>query len=235
MSDAETAINPEMLQTALAQVREQVPLHTLPLTIGEHCWQITTATDQSAFSEISQHLDYFPHGLLLWEAAVGLAHWLQNERKVKPSQRVLELGCGVGLPGLVARALGAEVWQTDHLAVALAVAALNAEQNNVAGINYFLADWREWSHSPQYDLILGTDILYARLRHFYLERIFYKNLAPGGSLLLSDPGRPQTLEFVTELEARGWTIELATHTVTALQEPHEPVEISLFECRRHSG
>lgn len=235
MSNAGNAMNDGLFKAALAQVQAQVELYTLPLTIGDRLWQITAATDQSALSDISEHLDHFPHGLLLWEAAIGLAQSLGISHKVGSDQRVLELGCGVGLPGLVARALGAQVWQTDHLAATLAVAASNAEQNGVSGINYFLADWREWSHTPQYDLILGTDILYARLRHFYLERIFHKNLAPGGALLLSDPGRPQTLDFVVELEQRGWSIDLTTQTVSALRPPHEPIEISILRCRRGQG
>lgn len=222
----------ETLAQALATVRAQTPLHTLPIVIGQRTWQITAATDPSALSGVTEHLEHFPHGLLLWEAAIGLARWLPNLRSQLQGKRVLELGAGVGLPGLIARTLGAEVWQTDHLAETLALAAANARQNEVAGIHYLLADWREWNHTARYDLIVGADILYARLRHFYLERIFHKNLAPGGRLLLSDPGRAQALDFVVDLEAHGWAIALETMPVESLTESGKTVEVTLLTCRR---
>ena len=221
----------ETLAQALAIVQAKTPLHTLPIQIGERAWRITAATDPSALSVVTEALEHFPHGLLLWEAAVGLARGLAAQGAALPGKRVLELGAGVGLPGLVARAMGADVWLTDHLAETLAVAALNARQNDVAGVRYFLGDWRNWSHPARYDLILGADILYARLRHFYLERIFHKNLAPGGRLLLADPGRAQTLDFLTELESRGWAIELETIPVASLSQPGETVDVSLWTCR----
>jgi methyltransferase-like protein 23 len=222
----------ETLAQALATVQAQTPLHTLPVPVGDRIWQVTTATDPSALADVTEHLEHFPHGLLLWEAAVGLARWLPNLRAQLQGKRVLELGAGVGLPGLVARTLGAQVWLTDHLAETLAVAAANAHQNEVAGVHYFVADWREWNHTAQYDLILGADILYARLRHFYLERIFHKNLAPGGRLLFADPGRVQGLDFVVDLEAHGWAVDLETLPVESLSEPGKTVEVTLITCRR---
>jgi predicted nicotinamide N-methyase len=222
----------DTLAQALATVQAQTRLRTLPIQVGERTWQITAATDPSALSDVTEHLEHFPHGLLLWEAAIGLARWLPRLRVQLQGKRVLELGAGVGLPGLVARSLRAQVWQTDHLAETLALAAANARQNEVTGIHYFLADWREWNHGARYDLIVGADILYARLRHFYLERIFHKNLAPGGRLLLSDPGRAQALDFVVDLEAHGWAVELETLPVESLSEAGKTVEVTLLTCRR---
>src|SRR3569623_637216 len=53
-----------------------------------------------------------PYGIVLWPAAIALAHELAT-RDVN-GLRVLELGAGTGLPGLVAAARGARVVKTDR-------------------------------------------------------------------------------------------------------------------------
>lgn len=214
----------------LPPLREQLPLATLDVVVGSHPWQITCVRNRAGLASAGNHHEYDLYGFLLWESAVGLARKLTQEATQMQSKEVLELGAGVGLPGLVARNLGAHVRQTDYQADALALAAWNAQQNGITGIETFLADWRAWRHPSRYDLILGADILYDASLHFYLEAIFRKNLRPGGRLLLADPGRPQALDFAVQLETHGWRIEIQTMAVAALQanESNAPVEVTLL-------
>lgn len=82
-----------------------------------------------------------PYGIALWPAAIALAH----EIAARPVQgaRLLELGAGTGLPGIVAATLGARVVQTDRNAAALVVCRRNAERNGVV-LEQRAADWTEW-------------------------------------------------------------------------------------------
>jgi predicted nicotinamide N-methyase len=214
----------------LPPLREQLPLATLDVVVGSHPWQITCVRNRAGLASAGNHHEYDLYGFLLWESAVGLARKLTQEATQMQGKQVLELGAGVGLPGLVARSLGANIRQTDYQADALALAAWNAQQNEITGIETFLADWRAWRHPPRYDLILGADVLYDASLHFYLEAIFRKNLRPGGRLLLADPGRPQALDFAVQLETHGWRIEIQTMAVAALQanESNAPVEVTLL-------
>ena len=211
----------------------QLPLETTGLTIDNRTWQITCVRSRAGLAADAEHLEHDLYGFLLWESAVGLAHHVTDQGKPIQGKQVLELGAGVGLPGLVARSLGATVRQTDYQADALLLAQWNAQQNGIEGIETFLADWRTWRHPPRYDLILGADILYDATLHFYLEAIFRKNLLPGGRLCLSDPGRPQALDFAVQLEAHGWRIDLQTSTVAVLQPtvPNQSVDITLLTAR----
>ena len=176
---------------ALTPLLTKVPLIPLQVAIGDRVWHITVVPDQATFFEVYDELEDPPYGFLLWESAVGLARLLVQQPQWVRGKRALELGAGVGLPGLVAASLGAEVWQTDHRSDILALTAINAQQNGATTIQRFMADWRRWTHTERYQLILGADILYDRSLHFYLEEIFHRNLAPDGRLLLADPGRPR--------------------------------------------
>ena len=131
-------------------------LTTFELTIAGRGWQITALRDADAMQRLYHTLERRPHGYLLWESAIVMAGQLAQDAAAIEGKRVLELGAGVGLPGLVARGLDAQVWQTDLLPGALALAAYNAQQNGIADIEYFQADWLQWSHTGRYDLILGA-------------------------------------------------------------------------------
>jgi predicted nicotinamide N-methyase len=191
------------------------PLTETTLALGGCSWSLTSVTDQDALIDsvrTESDLERFPYGLILWASALGLAARLASEaeRARLPGARVLELGAGVGLPGLVARQLGADVTQTDYQEAALGLAARNARQNGVTGIEHLLADWRAWPPDARcYDLVLGSDVLYERALHDDLFRLFPRLLRPGGRVLLSDPLRPQALAFVDRMERDGdWGVRV---------------------------
>src|SRR4029453_468489 len=95
-------------------------------------------------------------------------------------RRILELGAGTGLPGIVAATYGARVVQTDRLEEAVAIGRLNAERNGVRTIEHRVADWTAWTDTERYDVILGADVVYAPRLQPSLRAIFDSNLAPGG-------------------------------------------------------
>jgi len=76
---------------------------------------------------------------------------------------VLELGCGLGLPGIIAAKLGAEVTLTDK-ACLLALAEENCQRNNVdAGVAEL--SWGKEQHLEgwdAFDIILAADVLYSK-------------------------------------------------------------------------
>src|SRR5438874_13269890 len=115
----------------------KVPLETAAVPIGDRVWKITCVQSQEALLDAAESFAHFPYGFLLWESAVGLARLLAARPELVSGKRALELGAGAGLPGLVARSLGAEVWQTDHQPDALALARYNAWQNGVEGLSRF--------------------------------------------------------------------------------------------------
>ncbi|MDB5298233.1 MAG: Methyltransferase6 [Phycisphaerales bacterium] len=204
---------PERLSTTVGDF----PLQEYRLRLAGREWvalhtdAILTHADEARFLNVSA--DRLPYGVVLWPAAVALAHEVAARGDALREARVLELGAGTGLPGIVAASLGARVVQTDRQALAMSVCRRNGERNGVGRIEYRLADWAAWADVDRYDLILGSDILYADAQHPHLRRIFEGNLAAGGTVLLSDPFRADSLRLLEALEAGGWGLALTKWTV----------------------
>jgi len=223
-----------MILNTTAQIAARLPVITAEVPIRDRNWQVRAVQNEESLLDALEDLQLMPYGFLLWESAIGLSRHL-TAAQVK-GKHVLELGCGVGLPGLIAADLGGDVWQTDHQPGVLTLARENARINNVSGIHQFTADWRDWRHSDRYDVLIGADILYERAMHFHLRQIFEQNLAPGGTLIVSDPGRQQSVEFMSDLEKSGWSISMETLPVSLAHEGPDArvVEVIVLTCTKAS-
>lgn len=210
----------------------ELTLEEYNLRLGERAWRILHTSAILSYEDEYRFLHgdqpKVPYGVVLWPAAIALAHELAS--RSLDGKRLLELGAGTGLPGIVAATLGARVVQTDRQEVALYVAKLNAERNAVSSsIELRAADWTAWTDRDRYDLIVGSDIIYAETMHPQLRKIFETNLAPGGTVLLSDPFRKDSFAFLQSLEEGGWNVTFDKWTV-GVKPPERPVGV--FELTR---
>jgi predicted nicotinamide N-methyase len=217
----------------LATTAGDVPLAECRLAVGGREWSLLHAIAVFSRDEESSYLDQegrLPYGVVLWPAAIALAHEIATRPEEFRGKSVLELGAGTGLPGIVAASLGASVIQADRHELALHVCRLNGEQNRITGIEYRQADWSEWAEPRKYDWITGSDVLYADTQHEYLRRIFEGNLAPGGRLLLSDPYRAASLPLLEAMEGDGWRV---THARWLIGEGTGARPVAVYELSRN--
>jgi predicted nicotinamide N-methyase len=168
---------------------------------------VTAAADLEELLLTDREIEKPPYWAVLWPSGAALAAYLKTQRDLV-RKVTLELGCGAGLAGMVARCRGARVLQTDLFPEAVALARWNARRNGVGGIRYLAMDWTRWSLRGSFDLILGADILYERALHAPLQAIFEANLASGGEVLVADPGRPLAIEFAARLETASWRVAM---------------------------
>jgi predicted nicotinamide N-methyase len=114
--------------------------------------------------------------------------------------RVLELGCGLGLPSLAAAAGGADVLATDWADDAVELLRRNAERNGIE-LRAERVRWDEperLEHERPWQLVLGADLLYEARNAAQLEVLLPRL---GGDVLLAEPGRPYAKEFLRRLGA----------------------------------
>jgi predicted nicotinamide N-methyase len=140
---------------------------------------------------------------------VALASALDGE--ALEGKRVVELGCGLGLPGIVAARAGASVLATDASEEALTLAARNAGENGV-WLETAAVDWAEPAallERAPFDLVLAADILYEESSAAPLLSLLPR-LAP--EAWVADPGRPTAAAFLEEAKRR-WRVETSTRGV----------------------
>jgi predicted nicotinamide N-methyase len=144
-----------------------------------------------------------PYWARPWPSGMSLAGALKDDPPA-PGTRVLELGCGLALPSVVAARAGAQVLATDGASDAVAFAAHVLAINEVEG-DVACADWSE--HGEQlvergpFDLVLAADVLYTRANVETALRLFPRLVAPGGELRLADPNRAGAQGFFSAARA----------------------------------
>ena len=211
----------------------RLPLHEYHLRLDGHAWVIAHSgailSEEDEQRYLSEDRSRAPYGLALWPASIALAHELVSRATELRGRRILEIGAGTGLPGIVAATSGAPVVQTDRLDEALTSGRLNAERNGIRSIEHRLADWTAWTDTQRYDLILGADVIYAPRLQPSLRAIFDTNLAPGGHLLLGDPFRSASIRMLEAMEADGWKVAMTKWKLGG--EWGERI-IGGFECAR---
>jgi SAM-dependent methyltransferase len=178
-------------------VEEIVPLGGLSLSILRPR-DSEALLDEGAFEQE----EFLPYWADLWPSAAGLARALAG-RSLRGA-RTLELGCGLGLPAVVAALAGGRVLATDWAPAAIEFARENARRND-AQVEVLRCSWAEPAELVErapWDLVIAADVLY--------ESRNVDQLLP--LLPRADPGRVAAERFLAEAAER-WDISTRRDTV----------------------
>lgn len=174
-----------------------------------------------------------PYWAELWPSSVALANYVCQHLSLQ-GQRVLELGCGLGLVGLAAAQQGGRVLCTDYEADALDFARHNARQNAYASMRFRLVDWRSPANlRRRYDCILAADVIYEARNFAPLIALLHRFLARHGMAIFAEPGRVNAVPFFALLRQYGFTYH---KTLYALEwEGSHSIWMYTIRYRRHAG
>jgi predicted nicotinamide N-methyase len=164
-------------------------------------------------------------------AAVALARHMEARESLR-GQRVVELGCGLGLAGTTAGLLGADVLFTDYVPEALEFARKNAQLNGLTDqtIKSALLDWENPGKMEPFNIVLGSEILYDYFFHSSLIKLLQTILEPGGTVILADRKRLVVTRFLGRLADLGFRCVETRSQVVLAGFPEQ--EISIFTLDR---
>lgn len=200
------------LAEQLAQLRE-VPLTALPAPLldidvrqevlpGGAAYVVRPADWEALREEEGAAGRPVPWWARLWGSGRALAAAVSVAPPARGA-RVLELGCGLALPSVVAALAGGEVLATDGATDAVAFAAHVMALNDVVGAEVAHVDWSTHGDAlvarGPWDVVLASDVLYTRGNVEAALALVPRLLAPGGELRLADPGRSGAREFLAAM------------------------------------
>lgn len=206
----------DLTESSSQPIQERYPLLEEKLSFGDFLLNISRISDTDALldeliAKGDSHEDVqderIPYWAELWPSAIGMGRYLAKHPELVRGKSVLEVGCGLGLAGMVAHGLGGKVILSDYLPAALELAKYNWEQNFTEESKLLQLDWREAKPEQAADLVLAADVAYEERAFEPLLKAFPILVKKGGKLLISEPNRAIAKKFLKSLEGIGFEVE----------------------------
>lgn len=152
-----------------------------------------------------KNVSEFPFWIKLWESAMVLAD-VAATLPATAGSRLLELGAGLGAPGLVAAAKGFHVTLSDYEQRILDFQRVSAAASGLRVECRFI-DWTKPPKLEPFDTIIGAEILFREELLTPLLKLFDTMLAPGGTIYLAHDLRRKTLYSFLDKAQSSYTIK----------------------------
>ena len=143
---------------------------------------------------------------LLWPSGAQLAQRMAS-RPLQTGERVLEIGCGLGLASLVCHRRGVDVTASDCHPMAQQFLQENTRLNGLSPLRYRTGHWGADHHKHDhghaqagavqghFDLIMGSDVLYERDARASLAAFLDRHAGNGAQIWIVDPNRGNRSTF----------------------------------------
>jgi len=181
--------------------RKMGPRETEEKTVGIKGRKFTLLTPKfiEQYIDSEDPLQNFPLWAKAWEASWVLADFLAG-LPPESEKRLLEIGCGLGLVGVVAASFGHRIVMTEHNPDAMEFARANAELNHCSDVEILDLDWNNPAIYSRFDYIVGSEVVYHEKDLEPLKKLFERLLKPDGEVILCEGIRKTTLDFFKEMQ-----------------------------------
>ena len=182
-------------------------------TVGGHVYRLRVLSDKQQFADPDGHgarigISSAQWSLFgqVWPAGRLLAQAMQ--RFDIAGKRILELGCGIGLPSLVLQKRGADVVASDMHPLAEVFLAYNAALNGLPALHYRQMRWDgPMAALGRFDTIVASDVLYERESAEALSAVVQHHAHARAEVLITDPGRGNSARFSQLMAACGFSVD----------------------------
>lgn len=165
------------------------------IEVGNIDIHLCTLRDKQQFSDPQGEADdigissaSWPLFGVIWPSSVVLAnHMLDYDIAEK---RILEIGCGMALSSLLLNERLADITATDYHPEVNFFLDRNTNLNNGKAIAFERVDWaNDISQLGQFDLIIGSDLLYEDEHVALLANFIQNHAKPQCDVIIVDPDR----------------------------------------------
>ena len=112
--------------------------------------KVAVVADSEPLIDQAEHEDDFPYWAEVWPSAIGLANFIETPNAPILGRNVLEIGCGLGLTGIVACRQKGKVIFTDWKIDPLFFAHHNTSLNHCNDLARFIQmDWKSLCFAPK--------------------------------------------------------------------------------------
>ena len=168
-----------------------------PITIGDRRLKFFVPKSLDPFFNKDDVFNEFPLWSKIWEASIVLANYMADI-PVDPQRHLLEIGCGIGVVGIVAAQFGHRVTMTEYNRDSLDFARANARVNHTgesSAPEIVELDWTKPALEGRFDMILGSEVIYKEEYFDPLNALFRRYLKPGGEIILAEGLRKTSMTF----------------------------------------
>lgn len=139
----------------------------------------------------------------LWPSARVLA--LEMHTFDLKGKRILEIGAGLGLASLVIHRRKGDITVSDWHPLSKAFLNENRLLNKMSPLKYQPGNWAGPNPNlGEFDLIIGSDILYERQQPSQLATFIDRHAAASSQVIIVDPDRGNRVGFCREMSERGY-------------------------------
>ncbi len=179
--------------------------------------------------EVNENAPEFPFWVKIWEASLVLSEFLA---KIPPKQdrRILELGAGMAVPGMVASSLGHHVTVTDYEDEIMDFVRVSAIFNACDDLKCEALDWFEPREDMgQFEIIIGSELLFHPRFFPPLLNVIKKYLAPSGVVYMAHKADRETLFPFFKMAEEDFSIAMQKHH---FKSPEKEMDVLLTRLTR---
>lgn len=186
---------------SLESFHQEYETDTSDLAIKDRHFRFFVPKSIDKFLDHEDLFHDFPLWSKIWEASIILSDYVAG-MPVDAEKCFLEIGCGMGVVGVVAAAFGHRVTMTEYNPDALNFARANTRANLTAGdasLEIKELDWSKPRLEGLFEYIIGSEVIYKEKDYQPILKLLKTYLRPSGEIILAEGVRKTSMEFFRQM------------------------------------